>query len=565
MNLQEIMERALGGARPSLPEGTSIPPKLSGSLPLIGHLGGFLRQPLHLLARAHKEQGEVAWLEIGPKKLCAIFGPEGHEAVFRAPDTLLNPQDAYSLMTPIFGEGIIYDASVEVMGEQVRMLLPALKDRRMRTYAEAIVKEVEESISDWGDEGVVDLVEYCRVLTNFTSSRCLLGAEFREQMNEEFAKIYHDLEQGITPIAYLNPYLPLPSFKRRDRARVKLVGLVDEIMGARRNDDREGDDFLQTLMDSKYSDGRELTGAEVTGLLLAAMFAGHHTSSVATAWTLLELLQDRRYMEKVIGQVDEVFGDGAPFTMKNIRNLTFADRAVKEVLRMHPPLFMLVRVAQEDWTFKDYFIPKGTWIVVSPTVSHMSDRYFENPDEFDPDRFSPEREEDIDKWAYIPFGGGRHKCLGNAFAMLQIKTILAILLSTYEFDLRGDAIEDDFQSMVIGPKGPCRLRYRRRQPNAARARADSSAAPTATESAEGCPFHDTTPTPQVELQVVIDKDLCQGHSVCTGEASDVFGVGEDGKVELRVEHIQASMHQSVREAVQYCPNGALSLKELPLN
>src|SRR5438105_5692671 len=107
-------------------------------------------------------------------------------------------------MTPVFGRDIIYDAPPEKMAEQLKMLLPALKDRRMRTYGEAVVLETEESVGGWGAEGSLDLVEFCRVLTNFTSSRCLLGREFREGMTDEFARVYHDLEQGVTPIAYLN-------------------------------------------------------------------------------------------------------------------------------------------------------------------------------------------------------------------------------------------------------------------------------------------------------------------------------------------------------------------------
>lgn len=554
MNVQEIMSRALGRT-PSIPEGLAPPPRVSGSLPLVGHLADFLRHPLGLLTRAHEEQGEVAWLTIGPKKLCAIFGPEGHEAVFRSPDKLLNPQDAYGFMTPIFGEGVVYDASLEKMGEQVRMLLPALKDKRMRTYAQSIVKEVELSISDWGDEGVIDLVDYCRVLTNYTSARCLLGPEFREGMNEEFARIYHDLERGITPIAYLNPYLPLPAFRRRDKARARLVELVGQIMDSRRRDAREGDDFLQTLMESRYANGRELSKDEVTGLLLAAMFAGHHTSSVTTAWALLELLRDRRYMERVVSEIDGVFGGGRPVDMKSVRELVQTDNAVKETLRMHPPLFLLIRVAQQDWTFRDYFIPKGTWIVVSPTVSHLSQRYFENPHDFDPDRFSSERSDAIAPWAYVPFGGGRHKCLGNAFAILQIKSILAILLSRYEFDLRGDPIEDDYQSMVIGPKEPCRLRYRRRErvTRVAVSASSDTAPSTAPEAPAGCPAHEV----KSALTVRLDKDLCQGHAVCHGEAPEVFDVGEDGKVMMVLDAPDASHNAAILEAVKYCPTGAI--------
>src|SRR5690606_36491993 len=141
-----------------------------------------------------------------------------------------------------------------------------------------------------------------------------------------------------------------------------------------------------------------------------------------------------------------------------LRELKLVEAAVKEALRMHPPLFMLVGVAKQDFVYKDYFIAKGTWIVVSPTVAHRMPDVFPNPDVFDPDRFMPGREEDKRDFAYLAFGGGRHTCVGNAFALLQIKAIVALLLGQFDLGLTGDAIESDFHGLVIGPKEPCPIR-----------------------------------------------------------------------------------------------------------
>jgi sterol 14-demethylase len=134
---------------------------------------------------------------------------------------------------------------------------------------------------------------------------------------------------------------------------------------------------------------------------------------------------------------------------------------VKETLRLHPPLFMLLRVALRDWEYDGYQIEKGTNLIVSPTVTHRIPELFRDPDVFDPDRFGPGREEDKRPFAFQAFGGGSHKCLGNAFAMLQIKTVFAILMRRFEFSSYGDPLEPDFHGVVLGPKQPCRVRYRR--------------------------------------------------------------------------------------------------------
>lgn len=532
------------------PDGLKAPPKLSGGLPVVGHTVEFVRSTIDLLSRARKENGEIAAIDVAGRKMVAVFGPRWHEAVFRAKDTHLNPAEAYKIMTPVFGEGMVYDAPPDKMNEQMKMLLPALQDRRMRTYGETVLAEVERSLEDWGDEGEIDVVDYCRVLTNFTSSACLLGHEFREGMTDEFARIYHDLERGITPLSYINANLPLPSFRKRDQARVRLVELIGQIIDQRAASGRRGEDFLQTLMDARYKSGEALTHDEITGMLLSAMFAGHHTSSVTTAWALIDLCRTPAYMRRLVGELDETYGDGAPTTYQSLRNVPVTENAVKEALRLHPPLFMLVRVAMQDFVFDGYFIEKGTWILISPTVSHRIPEVFAYPECFDPDRFAPPRQEDKKDWAYIAFGGGRHKCMGNAFALLQVKAILATLLRRYEFSLVDHDVKSDFHGLVIGPSEPCRIRYKKR------AKVRAATAPKAEAAPAPAPKAD-----HVQLSITLDKDLCQGHSVCIGEAPEVFTLGDDGKVALLTDKPDPSLNKKVRAAAKFCPQKTILLEE----
>src|SRR5262252_9596462 len=149
MQVSNIVDRVLR-RRPPLPAGLKRPPQLSGGLPLVGHTVEFIRSTVELLARAQRELGEVAAFQVFNRKMVAVFGPEAHEAVFRAPDSQLSPNEAYKIMTPVFGKDIVYDATPEKMAEQLKMLLPALKDKRMRTYGEAVVGETQETVRRWG-------------------------------------------------------------------------------------------------------------------------------------------------------------------------------------------------------------------------------------------------------------------------------------------------------------------------------------------------------------------------------------------------------------------------------
>jgi len=438
------------------------PPKLKGGLPLIGHTVAFVKDTIGLLQRTYDECGRVGRFRLFGKDMILFTGPEAHEALFRQPDEVLSPNAAYKMMVPVFGEGVAYGAEPAKMAEQMHMLYPALRNNRMRTYTEIVARETLDVIADWGAEGEIEASAFFGMLTNYTSSSCLLGKEFRNEMSEEFSKVYYDLERGIVAWGYIHPYLPIPAFRRRDRARARLGDMVSEIVEKRKQSGYRGEDFLQTLIDAEYSDGTKLSDHEITGMLVAAMFAGHHTSSVTTAWTLIELLRHPRFLEEVRSEIRGCYGDSEQYTFQSLRDLEKTESAVKEALRIHPPLFILLRAALQDCEILGYQVKKGNWVAVSPMVAHRDEEVFKNALDYDPDRYGPGREEDKRPFAYISFGGGRHKCMGNAFAILQIKAIIAVLLNRYDFELAGDPIETDFQGLVLGPKPPIRIRYRRR-------------------------------------------------------------------------------------------------------
>jgi sterol 14-demethylase len=453
---------ASAGAAPAASVELRKPPRLKGGWPLIGHTIAFARDPVSLLQRAYDECGRVAQFELAGKSVTVFTGPEAHESLFRHPDEVLNATEAYKMMIPVFGKGVVYDTTPARMMEQLHMLHPALRNKRMRTYTEIIAEETLAMIASWGNEGELEACDFFGVLTSYTSSRCFLGQEFRNEMSEEFAHVYADLEGGIVPIAYINAHLPIPAFRKRDRARKRLGEMVSTNIARRKARGVTGEDFIQTLMDSTYSDGTALTDHEITGILIANMFAGHHTSSVTATWSLIELLRNPEYYEKVCAEVRGRFGGGEAYTFESMRDVERTEWAIKEALRIHPPLFMLFRTAMEDCEVYGHLVKRGDWVCVSPIVAHREEAVFKDALRYDPDRYGPGREEDRRPFAYVSFGGGRHKCLGNAFALLQMKVIVSVLLNHYDFELVGDPITTDFERVVLGPKPPIHVRYKKR-------------------------------------------------------------------------------------------------------
>ncbi len=442
-----------------------LPPKLSGGLPFLGHALDMKRNLVELFQRGYDHFGEIFSIDL-PRSphTVVMIGPKAHEKYFRLKDSDVSMKEVYALMTPIFGRGIAYDAEPAIMKEQLGFFHGALRESRMRTYAQGFVEEAESYFDKLGDEGIVDLYEVGNELTIYTSSRSLLGTKFRNQLSDEFAQVYYEMETGLNMLAFIAPNLPIPSFRRRDKAREKLYQMIRGITAERRDQGIVEEDFLQTLMEARYKDGRELNDNEITGLLLAIMFAGHHTSGVAFAWTGIMLNQHPQWIAPLIEEQDAVLGGRSDVTLEDLRAMVRLECTVKEVLRMYPPIIMLARRLLKGFDYGGYRVPEGTTIMSSPAVAHRIPEAFVNPSRFDPDRFGPERAEDKKHpLAWIAFGAGRHRCMGIAFAQLQLRAIWSHLLRNFEFELLESRYEPDYDRLLVGPRKPCRARFRRKK------------------------------------------------------------------------------------------------------
>jgi sterol 14-demethylase len=439
-----------------------LPPALPGGWPWLGHAFAFARDPVNLIRKGRECFGEVFRFKLAGRDVHALTGPAANAAFFRAPGEQLSAREAYRFTVPIFGRGIAYDVEPELMSEQLGFVLPALRDSRLQTYTEVMFEEAERYFSSvWaGGNGEADLLRTMNELTIFIASRCLIGHEFRSRLNTDFARLYHDLEGGINPIAFLWPYFPLPAHTRRDRARRRMVELITAIVDERRLSGETGEDFLQTLMEARYKDGRALTNTEIAGLLLTLIFAGQHTSAVLAAWTIILLLQEPIHFVSVRDEVDRWRGGDTPVTLAGARGLVCLERAMKEAERLYPPLVMLMRTIRRDFSYGGFRMPAGGMALISPSVSHRLEESFAEPNRYDPDRFGPGREEDKQvPQVLITFGGGRHRCIGSAFAYLQVKVIVSVLLGRYKLDLGQSRCTPNYHTWVVGPQSPCTVRY----------------------------------------------------------------------------------------------------------
>lgn len=439
-------------------------PKASGAKPETGHYEEYQKNQPAFMMRIREECGELAEYNLMGQPLVLMSGPEAQEAWCRAPDEFFGQAAAYKGTIPIFGKGVLFDTLLEIRKQQLKIQVDALRYQNMKAYAKVISEEVKDFTLKWGDEGECDMVEEFLELTLYTSTSCLLGVDFRRNMTEEFATLYRDLEGGLIAVAFIDPYMPIPEFVARDKARERLGLIVDEIVRKRRASSEQYSDALNTFMTATYEDGRQMDANEITGLLIATMFAGHHTSSGTATWMLIELLRHPECLVELREELDSVFSDGGDVSHHAMRAMPKMENFLREVLRMHPPLVTLIRAVEQDFHYKDYVIPAGYRTVMSPAVAHKIPEVWPDPERFDMTR--PEHEH---LFAWVAFGGGRHKCAGNAFAILQLKAIFATLLREFSFEMidSPEAYIDDHTGMTVKPKAPMRVRYKRKPGNTA--------------------------------------------------------------------------------------------------
>ena len=301
-------------------------------------------------------------------------------------------------------------------------------------------------------------------ITIFTASRSLQGKEVRARFDDSFAALFHDLDAGFSPINFMLPRVPLPHNTARDRAHRRIVAVYLDIIRARRRAgvEQDEDDMIWNLMKCRYKDGTPVPDAEVAHMMIALLMAGQHSSSSTISWIVLRLATRPAVIEELLAEQRAALGaDLPPLTHDDLPRLPLHAQVIKETLRLHAPIHSILRAAQRplpvDGT--DYVIPETHWLLAAPGVTARSDEHFADPAAWDPHRWDAPAakaegaaatagaavaDEDMIDYGYgmvskgtaspyLPFGAGRHRCIGEQFAQLQLGTILVALVRHFKW------------------------------------------------------------------------------------------------------------------------------------
>jgi cytochrome P450 len=337
-----------------------------------------------------------------------------------------------------------------------------------RKQLEALSSIMQDSLSDSLREfdrqvqvGPVDIYPHLMKMTFAMVARSLFGARLKE---EDIDLISHTIStvqefivrQTIQP--YLNPWFSVSgSLRKHEEMRVRADRVLLEYIRIRRNEE-PGHDLLQTLMDARYSDGEGMSDALVLSESMQLLVAGHETSSNALSWLLYLLSSRPDCLERVREEFDTVLG-GAPLSFMDVPKFAFTTQVIMEALRLYPPFWMIDREAVADDRVGEVVIPAGSTVIVYVYGAHHAPRYWENPESFDPERFTKANEKLHTPFTHLPFGGGPRGCIGGNYAMLQILMILSTLLRKYDLQLTPGQTIEARPMVILRPKDGIRMSF----------------------------------------------------------------------------------------------------------
>ncbi|KAI0675909.1 cytochrome P450 [Trametes maxima] len=499
-----------------LPRTKSQPPLVWHWIPLLGSAPAYGRDPVVFLSKCREKYGNVFTFILLGRRITVTLGPQGNDFVLGGKHTQVAAEDVYGPMTtPVFGKDVVYDCPNEKLMEQKRFVKVALTVDKFRTYVGMIEHEVDDFLKtdpsfkayqmngtagEWGSFPVLKVFSEMTILT---ASRTLQGKEIRESLTKEYAQVYYDLDHGLTPLHWMFPSLPLPSYRRRDAAQAKMSSFYQSILRSRRDgtSTNQEDDVMNSFITQRYRDGTSIPDHEIAHLLIALLMAGQHTSSSSLSWTMLHIasrpdIQETLYKEQV-QHFGTPNGGLRDITYNELRELKVLDAVVRETLRLHPPIHSIMRKAKVDIPVpltlgspsedNVYVVPKGDIVLASPLISQLDPAVWESSESWEPARWYDEKgvaalaDKEYNEGQkvdfgfglvskgtvspYLPFGAGRHRCIGEQFAYLQMSTIICALIRRLELCLESEKFSaSDYSSMMVSPL-PTQVRYRRRKSN----------------------------------------------------------------------------------------------------
>lgn len=426
--------------------------------PGVVQLAQFTFRPLEYLEAAAREFGDPFTLRVaGLGTYIGVSAPELIKQVFTGDPEKLHAGEANQVLEPIVGKHSMLLLDGKPHSRQRKLLMPPLHGERMQAYARAMVESARNALAKMPRGEPFSLHAFMQSAT----LDIILGAVFglsEGSIRDRWKSVLVDFLQ-VPPVwaTFLPPRLmdfplsPYRSFMRRLRA---VDAELFDVMEQRRRSSELGSDILSLLLAARDETGQPMSDLELRDELVTLLLAGHETTATALSWAMACLLDTPKALERLDGELDGLRRDGEVDTAA-VSKLEYLDAVVKETMRLRPVIIDVVRRLKAPETVAGYELPEGVNLMPVIYLAHRRPDTYPEPKRFKPERFLGVKP---DPYAWLPFGGGTRRCVGMAFALEEIKQVLAALLLGGRFQLAdGRAPRAVRRTITLAPEGGTRV------------------------------------------------------------------------------------------------------------
>lgn len=402
------------------------------------------RNRLAYIAQIGQRSVDIRCLKIGSRRIFQVNHPDLIRDVLVTHDWNFIKGQGLRASRPVLGKGLLTSEG-ELHRRQRRLVQPAFHNARLESYGDIMVACADAVSRSWTDSSSIAIDREMMRLTLEIVGRTLFGADLGDDAAGVGASLTRALRLFLmlnSPVIQLLAPLRWIAERKAARSRKEIEQVLRKVIDEHRRDPIRYDDMLSMLLRSSDEGG---TGYMSEDLLLdeslTLFLAGHETTANALTWTWYLLAQHPEAAERLHAELDEVL-DGQLPNPSDLSRLRFTGQIFREALRLYPPAWIVAREAVTDYRLGETEVPAGSTLVMSPYATHRDPRFWENPEEFNPDRWTDDASAARPRFAFFPFGAGTRVCIGEHFAMMEGVLLLAMLAQRWRLHLvHGQKIE----------------------------------------------------------------------------------------------------------------------------
>ena len=413
-------------------------PKTAG-FPVIGAIPNLLRKQTDYLFEAWREYGDIYCLDLGALNIVMLNHPDYAQYIMR--DNFRNYEkggEMWAAVRTLVGNGLV-TAEGELWRRQRRMMQPQFHRQHLSSLTNHMIEAIEDGMNDWDSVAAsgepFNIAQAYNKITMKVIVRTMFGGgltsaeaeEMGNQVNFALTYLLQDMVTGKLP-----DWMPVPGRKKYQEAVAYIDKYIYSLIEKRRREPDNDNADLLTMMLNLVDDetGEQMSDKQLRDEAITIFLAGYETTSIAMTWASYMMTQKPEVAQKLMEHVDTVL-EGRMAKFEDLMQLTYPRMVMEEATRMYPPAYWLPRTAVEDDVIGGYQIKAGQMVAATMLTIHRHPDFWENPDEFDPERFTPDKVKGRHPQAWMPFGAGQRYCIGKDFALMEGALILTRLAQRY--------------------------------------------------------------------------------------------------------------------------------------